>query len=264
MADPSPQGAAKAEPAPPREWDAAEYNSLVLPHADWGRRVLDQLDTLGLAPDAVLLDAGVGTGRDIRELLARHRGYEVVAVDASRSMLTQAAENLDNDRVRFLHADLQQPLPLDAPVDAVISIATFHWIRDHATLFDNLHSVLKPGGHLIAECGGAGNLTALNAVVAQVTGRPPASDWEFADDDQTRRRLAEAGFKVDVVRLRKAPFTCASRAILERFLRTVILGAETDRLQDDAASAFVAEVADALATLDIDYVRLEMQAHRPA
>lgn len=263
MADPAPHGDGNAEPAAPREWDATAYHSLVLPHADWGRRVLDQIDTLALPSDAVVLDAGVGTGRDIRELLNRHPGYEVIAVDGSRAMLNQAAKNLASERVHPIHADLQRPLPLDSPVDAVISVATFHWVRDHATLFASLYCSLKPGGHLIAECGGAGNLTALNAAVAQVKGQPVGDEWEFADDAQTHRRLLDAGFDVDSVKLRPAPFSCPDRATLERFLRTVILGAETDRLTGEAAAEFVADVAHAMATLDIDYVRLEIQAQRP-
>ena len=35
-------------------------------------------------------------------------------------------------------ADLTAPLPLDQPVDAVMSVAAFHWIDDHDLLFANL------------------------------------------------------------------------------------------------------------------------------
>lgn len=249
--------------AQPRDWDAREYNSLELPHVAWGRRVLDQLDCLDLPDGAVVMDAGAGTGRDVNQLLLRRPGFRVLAVDGSRAMLDQARINIDDPRVEYLHADLQHPLPLSHQVDAIISVATFHWVRDHATLFGNLLDNLHPGAHLIAECGGAGNLNGLNAAVAQVMGRPADGAWEFADDDQTTRHLIEAGFEVETVRLRPAPFSCASRATLERFLRTVILGAKVDRLSDEDAPAFVAEVANTMGTLDIDYVRLELRARRP-
>ena len=39
------------------------------------------------------------------------------------------------DRVSYVHADLGQPLPIDEPVDAVLSTATFHWVPDHDALF---------------------------------------------------------------------------------------------------------------------------------
>lgn len=45
----------------PREWDATTYDSLPLPHLEWGRRTLDRL---GLSGDERVLDLGCGTGRD--------------------------------------------------------------------------------------------------------------------------------------------------------------------------------------------------------
>ena len=63
---------------------------------------------------------------------------------------------LGDDRVEYLVADLQEPLPVSPPVDAILSTATFHWIADHDALFANLAAVLRPGGQLAAQCGGAG------------------------------------------------------------------------------------------------------------
>ena len=44
---------------------------------------------------------------------------------------------------------------------AIFSTATFHWIADHDALFKRLRDLLKPGGRLGAQCGGAGNIRAL-------------------------------------------------------------------------------------------------------
>jgi trans-aconitate 2-methyltransferase len=44
-----------------------------------------------------------------------------------------------------LHPDM---LGADAPVDAVFSTATFHWVTGHDRLFANLAAVLRPGGQL--------------------------------------------------------------------------------------------------------------------
>ena len=41
--------------------------------------------------------------------------------------------------------DLGQPLPIDGPVDAVLSTATFHWVPDHDALFANLAGNLCEG-----------------------------------------------------------------------------------------------------------------------
>lgn len=111
----------------PREWDAATYDEVALPHAGWATVVLDRLE---LGGDETALDAGCGSGKVTGQLLARLRGGRVVAVDGSARMLGEARRSLAGhlDRLELVHADLTEPLPLTAPVDAVVSSATFHWI----------------------------------------------------------------------------------------------------------------------------------------
>ena len=52
-------------------------------------------------------------------------------------------------------------LPFRRAFDAVFSGATFHWIHDHAALFRSIITALKPGGRLVAQCGGGPNLALL-------------------------------------------------------------------------------------------------------
>jgi trans-aconitate 2-methyltransferase len=120
---------------------------------------LARLDTSGVRR---VLDAGCGTGRDTQLLLDLIPDVHVVAVDASHTMLDQLARRLADrrERVQIIHADLTQPLPIAQPVDAIISVAAFHWISDHSTLFRNLASVLDAGGQFVADCGGQGNAQA--------------------------------------------------------------------------------------------------------
>ena len=68
----------------------------------------------------------------------------MIAVDGSRSMVERARAELP-ERVDVREADLLE-LELDAPVDAVLSTATFHWILDHPRLFARLHAALQAGG----------------------------------------------------------------------------------------------------------------------
>jgi|SRR5450631_4429767 trans-aconitate methyltransferase len=63
-----------------REWDAASYDALPLPHERWGQRLLA---TLPLRGDEIVLDVGAGTGRDTEALLRRLPGGHVIAVDGS-------------------------------------------------------------------------------------------------------------------------------------------------------------------------------------
>ena len=130
------------------------------------------------------------------------------------------------------------------PVDAILSTATFHWVPDHDALFRNLAAVLRPGGRLVAQCGGAGNIASIRAVLAdgrrRLAGRRPLRD---ARGDR-RRRLAAAGF-VDIEMLAAAdePTPFEPGAPFETFLRTVVLGSHVARLPEAERDAFVHEVA---------------------
>ena len=73
-------------------------------------------------------------------------------------MVEHAREAL-GDRATILCQDLVE-LELPEPVDVVFSNATFHWIHDHDALFAALHAAIKPGGQLVAQCGGRGNIDA--------------------------------------------------------------------------------------------------------
>lgn len=244
----------------PREWDARTYDSLPLPHLGWGRRTLARLPLRG---DERVLDAGCGTGRDTEGLLERLPYGRVVAVDGSVRMLDQLRDRLAGrlDRVEVVHADLTEPLPFDGEVDAVFSVAAFHWIEDHGALFAALAGRMRRGARLVSDCGGRGNIAAVDAAVAEVTGE--ASDgWEFAGVEDTRERLAAAGFTDLDVRLRPDPAAFEPGEQLESFLATVILGPQLDAMADGDRAPFVRAVTDRLAEPVVDYVRLEISAVR--
>jgi trans-aconitate 2-methyltransferase len=245
----------------PREWDATTYDSLPLPHLGWGRRTLDRLPLRG---DERVLDAGCGTGRDTEGLLDRLPAGSVVALDGSVRMLDQLRRRLAArlDRVEVVHADLTAPpLPFDGEVDAVFSVAAFHWVEDHDALFRTLAARMRPGARLVSDCGGRGNIAGVNAAVAEVRGTTPGG-WEFAGAEDTRRRLAEAGFTDVEVALRPDPARFEPGEQLESFLATVILGAELDALPEEDHEPFVKAVAGRLAEPVVDYVRLEITATR--
>ncbi len=208
-----------------------------------------------------MLDAGCGPGRDTLLLLDRLPTGRVVALDGSLAMLDQLRHTVGArlGQVELVHADLAQPLPITEPVDAVCSVAAFHWVTDHMALFAHLAAVMRPGARLASDCGGAGNVATVTRAIDVVTGA--AEHWEFPGAEPTRERLHAAGF-VDVeVRLRPAPFALAGRAAHE-YLRTVVLGAHLDDLPPADHDAFVQAVLAALPEPVIDYVRLEITATR--
>ncbi len=245
---------------PPREWDAASYDSLPLPHKRWGARLLA---TLPLDGDEVVLDAGAGTGRDTEALLRRLPHGRVIAVDGSQAMLSRLRERLagvPSDRLTVLHADLRERLPLDRPVDAVFSVATLHWLPDHRSVFARLRSALRAGGRLAAEFGGHGNLAAVDAALTDL-GLPSVNgQLTFATAESTRAALAAAGFTDVDVDLRPDPAVFTERDQLEAFLAVVVLGTVLDPLPSTERRRVVLAVAARLPRPEVDYVRLTVHA----
>jgi trans-aconitate 2-methyltransferase len=246
----------------PREWDATTYDRVAEPQTRWGRAVLDRLD---LAGDEAVLDAGCGSGRVTEVLADRLPRGRVVALDASPAMVGEARRRLARfgDRVAFVTADLGRPfeVPGGGPVDAIVSTATFHWVADHDALFRNLAAVLRPGGRLVAQCGGAGNIASVRAVLATIgDGWPGEAHYETPE--ATAERLAAAGFTAIEAWLQPEPTRFEPGEPLETFLRTVILGGHVARLPEPDRDAFVHEVASRLAEPVIDYVRLNIDATR--
>jgi trans-aconitate 2-methyltransferase len=62
-------------------------------------------------------------------------------------------------------------------VDAVFSNATFHWIADHKALFASLAAALAPGGRLSAQCGGEGNVAAVQESALLAAAEQPLLDY---------------------------------------------------------------------------------------
>ena len=250
-----------SEPLQPRDWDAAAYTELAAPQFRWAAAILDRLELTG---DETVLDAGCGSGRVTATVLDRVPRGRVIGVDASPSMLAEARVNLATygDRVKIVEADLQQPLPIGEPVDAVFSGATFHWIPDHAALFRHLFDVMRPGARLAAQCGGAGNIARIQAVLETV-GDGWTGPWNFATPEETEVRLRAAGFTDVRAWSYPQPEPFADREAFDAFLRMAILGAHLDRLPPGEHDAFIAAVADRLPDHTVDYVRLNFDARRP-
>jgi len=244
-----------------RDWDATTYERLSAPMTAMGTDVLDRLVLRG---DETVLDAGCGTGNVTRVLHERLPRGRVIAVDAAPSMVEQARALLPAE-VEVRQADLLE-LELAEPVDAVLSTATFHWIGDHDRLFARLHAALAPGGRLVAQCGGDGNVAEIKRAGLDLIREPRyaehfagwATDWNFATPEATGARLERAGF-TDVwcwpTRVDVDPGDPAA------YLRAICLGSFLTRLPADLHEQFVAEALERLPDpLVIHYVRLNLLA----
>jgi trans-aconitate 2-methyltransferase len=223
------------------------------------------LARLQLAGDERVIDFGCGTGRDTLRLLARVPRGRVIAVDGSAQMLAALSERLgsNSNRVEIVQADLNDELPLRAPADAIFSVATLHWLPDHASVFTHMAAVLRPGGQLAAECGGIGNIATVNAAINGALGEDAPTDvWNFARPDETRDRLIYAGFTDIDVALVPDLVAFDDDRTLERFLATVVLSAHVQEMNAESRTAFVQSVAARMPRKEIDYIRLTIKARK--
>jgi trans-aconitate 2-methyltransferase len=237
----------------PREWDARSYDRMSDPQLAMARDVIDRLDLHG---DERVLDAGCGTGRVTEVLAQRVPNGTVIAVDGSEKMVEETRKR----GITAFTADLAE-LTLDEPVDAILSTATFHWIKDHDRLFTRMYEALRPGGRMSVQCGGAGNVANVQEAIDAVA-HPALKDWDgpwnFATPEQTTQRLKHAGF-TDVWAWLQ-PWLVEPPDPKEYFT-TVILGSHLERLPDADREPFVDAVLEHGA--HASYVRLNVLARRP-
>jgi trans-aconitate 2-methyltransferase len=248
----------------PREWDAQTYDRVSDPQFEWGLEVLDRLELSG---DEYVMDAGCGSGRVTAKLLERLPEGRVLCVDASESMIAKAREAL-GDRADYLVADLAQ-VEVDDPVDVVFSTATFHWVMDHDRLFSRLHEALRPGGRLVAQCGGEGNVAKHVRAIVTVASRPEFAThfgemqamWNFTSPAETEERLRRAGFEDISCWLEEKPVQPQNPY---DFTTTVTMGPHLSRLPEDLRRSFAESVLELEDDpLVLEYVRLNISAMRP-
>lgn len=244
-----------------RKWDGNSYDRISGPMEALGREVLARLE---LGGDEVVLDAGCGSGRITQALLERLPRGRAIAVDASPSMVDAARKRL-GPQADVRQLDLLE-LELDEPVDAILSTATFHWIADHERLFARLHGALRPGGRLVAQCGGEGNIDELRGRANAILARAPYAEhfadwrapWNYAAAEPTRERLLAAGFASAKCWLAPAP---QQPEHAREFLSTIVLGPHVQHLpaelRDPFMDAVLAEVGEPVV---VDYVRLNIDA----
>jgi trans-aconitate methyltransferase len=136
-----------------QEWNAGLYEAKHSFVWQFGRDLLQVL-----APQAGerILDVGCGTGRLTAEIACA--GAEVVGIDYSPTMISQARDNYPI--LVFENHDACH-MPYLGEFDAVFSNAALHWIQPAEEAAAAMARALKSGGRLVAELGGHGNVQVL-------------------------------------------------------------------------------------------------------
>jgi trans-aconitate 2-methyltransferase len=255
------------------EWDSEAYDRLSDPQFGWGMKLIESLSLQG---DETILDAGCGSGRLTCEILKRLRGGRVIAIDSSENMVQTAKQRLHGvlDRVEVRHADLTD-FTLPKPVDGIFSNAVFHWVPDHAQMFRSLFAALKPGGWLVAQFGGGGNLARLKSRVTVMRNDEPFRRYlekfdelaHYEPVEPTVARMRDAGFTDIEAGLHPEPVTFPDAMAYKGFIRSVNIHRYVAKFPPEVEEDFVERLA-MMASKDhppytLDYVRLTVRATKP-
>ena len=161
-----PEQSIRVSPVAANTWSPQQYQqgfSFVWRHGE------ELVNLLAPKPRERILDLGCGTGQLTAEIAKSDA--EVMGIDSSAEMISQARSNYPT--LRFELADATRFRAAE-PFDAVFSNAALHWIKDAGAAAATIAAALKPGGRLVAEFGGKGNVhtfvEALAAVCNEVVG----------------------------------------------------------------------------------------------
>jgi SAM-dependent methyltransferase len=100
-------------------------------------------------------------------------------------------------------ADVQPRMSYSREFDLVISNAALHWVRDQRGAIASIARALKPGGRLVLEMGGRGNLRHLLEAVYQalralgIANPEQLSPWSFPSIGEYAPLLESQGLEVD-------------------------------------------------------------------
>lgn len=179
--------------------------------AEVGRRMLERLDYVKLAPHRVL-DAGSGPPQ--RLLARRYPKAEVIALDFSLRMLRAGKRSLfERNTPRAVCGDLER-LPLAAgALELVWSNMALHWVPDAGAALREFARVLAPEGLLTFSTLGPDTLKELRAAAGA------ARVHAFADMHDLGDLLVAAGFSAPVMDMEMLTFTYSGKASLVADLR---------------------------------------------
>ncbi len=186
-------------------WNATDYQQQ---HSYVWQQATGLLPQLNAQAHEHILDLGCGSGQLTEQIAAT--GATVVGLDSDRAMITQAQINYPH--LTFQVADAAD-FQLAVPVDAVFSNAALHWVPQAEAAAHCIAQALKPGGRLVAEFGGKGNVKTILSALEKVSGRTGLNPWYFPSVGEYAEVLEQAGLEVVFAHLFDRPTPLAEAGL---------------------------------------------------
>jgi trans-aconitate methyltransferase len=153
-----------------------------------------------LAPQAGerILDLGCGTGHLTHQI--SRSGARVTGIDNSTSMVEKASAIFPDIDFRVMSA---ADFHFNEVFDAIFSNAALHWVLDKDSAIDCISHHLRPGGRLVLEMGGKGNVEDIVVNTRKVLTRhgyyknATAQLWYFPSLGEYTSLLEKKGFRIN-------------------------------------------------------------------
>ena len=131
-----------------KSWDEDYCHPIAEYYYD--KAIVKMLKLMGIKSDELIVDAGCGPG--VHSVRIAQQGYQVLAIDRSKTMLEEAkirAKKAGCDKaINFQQEDLTQLTFADASFQYVFSWGVIIHIQDVEKALDELARIIKPGGKL--------------------------------------------------------------------------------------------------------------------
>jgi trans-aconitate 2-methyltransferase len=258
-------------------WNPKDYAQHSSSQETWARELLAQIE---LRPDDAVLDIGCGDGRTTAAIAKRVPSGRVVGVDLSPDMVRHADTQhcqLRADNLRFQQADAAA-LPFSAEFSVAFSNAALHWVPDQRAAVHGIARALRPGGRVIAQMGGQGNvaevIAAFEHVAASPRWRPIATfgelPYRFNAPASYDAWLRQSGMEAQECRLIPKDMVHDNEDIFMGWLRTawhpytanVPLELRDEFLHDTARHYIAGHPLDPQGRVHIATVRLQVRARK--
>lgn len=158
------------------------------------------LEILAPQPEESILDLGCGTGQLTAQIAAT--GAKVVGLDVAESAIAQCRQNYP--QIEFIVAN-GADFAFDRGFDVVFSNAALHWIHPPAAAVKCIYEALKPGGRLVAEFGGKGNIQQITQAIDKALAESNGDRWYFPSIGEYSTLLERQGFEVNYATLFARP-----------------------------------------------------------
>lgn len=248
---------------PRQRWFADRYSANARFVADLAEPLLK---TLLPIKDEIILDLGCGNGVLTKKIC--DSGAFVIGADSSLDQVT-AARNLgisvvvmDGHNIAFTEI-----------FDAIFTNAALHWMASPEDVIEGMWNSLKPGGRLIGEMGGDGNIASIVRALMEAISRRGLEQklyfpWYFPESSEYQSKLETRGFQVNHLEIVPRPTPLPGElsdwidTFCEHFLFVVPLR-ERSAFKEEVIESLWPELYKPHGRWVADYVRLRFSATKP-